>query len=341
MVAETDTVPTLLNKESLPQKICLCTIGTRGDILPFVLIVQALIAKGQDVTVLSNTNWRELFESEGAEFIDIAPQDPPQSARDDLAFFNSSVLPSFRRSFEAIATLRESYRDMSLVYRSGMAGARGAAEVFDLPSMYVMLQPMQMMSTNRPPWPLTGLAQNRLAWLNKKTLIPALYALGELRSPYRKAVDAFRVENGLSKAPLFGGQNFPETRIILLCPDWFAMPQSDWSTDVVCLGFPFNEAQIELDSVIEHFIHMQGSPIVFTPGTGVSDISEMFAVAQALCEDLERPGLFLSRNAEKMHSTSERLITRDYIPLESVLPKACLLVHHGGIGTSDHFSRQI
>ena len=335
MITQTDAVSSHLTNKPLRQKICLCTIGTRGDILPFVLISQALIARGQSVTVLSNANWRELFESKGTEFIDIAPKDPPQSARDDLDFFNSAVLPSFHKTFDAVATLRESNANLSLVYRSGMAGARVAAEVFELPSMNVMLQPMQMKSKDRPPWPLTRLAQNHLAWLNKKTLIPALYALGELRSPYRKIVNAFRVQSGLPKAPLFKGQTFPETHTILLCPDWFAMPQADWGTQIACLGFPFGDNQIMQDSEVEHFIQTQQDlPIVFTPGTGVNDISDLFATAQALCEDLERPGLFLSPSAEKMPNMSERLITRNYVPLESVLSKACLLVHHGGIGTT-------
>jgi len=74
---------------------------------------------------------------------------------------------------------------------------------------------------------------------------------------------------------------------------------------------------------------------VFTPGTGVTDVSAFFAAARHCCAQLGRPGLLLSPGLPVQHRGPDGPIYQlDYLDLELVLPHAALLVHHGGMGTT-------
>ena len=49
-------------------EVIICTLGTRGDIAPFLSLIPRLVSQGTKVWALSNDNWRGDFESAGAVF---------------------------------------------------------------------------------------------------------------------------------------------------------------------------------------------------------------------------------------------------------------------------------
>jgi UDP:flavonoid glycosyltransferase YjiC (YdhE family) len=75
--------------------------------------------------------------------------------------------------------------------------------------------------------------------------------------------------------------------------------------------------------------------MVFTTGTGVYDVEAFFQHARGCCRRLGRRGLFLSPHltASAARAGEASILQVDYLELGLVLPRACLLVHHGGIGT--------
>ena len=199
----------------------LCTLGTRGDIKPLALLSARLIAKGHQVEICTNANWRGLVEGSGARFIEIADPDPPQNGRDDFQFYLSNSLPSFRRSFEHVEQRVRSGAKPVLVYRTNMLGAECAAERFQLRNARVVLQPSAIRSFHRPAWPMTKLVSGPLGWIGRKLLVPLVVIIGERLSPYRAPTAAFRRSVGLP-----GRRPSPsvEDLTLLLCPKWFAFP---------------------------------------------------------------------------------------------------------------------
>jgi rhamnosyltransferase subunit B len=310
-------------------RIVLCTMGTRGDIAPFTALAAELVARGARVTLLANDNWRALAQACGAQFASIAPPDPTQSGRDDFAFFVDNVLPSFRRSFDAIAELRAAGERLVVVHKMGMLGAQCAAEKFGLPSVKVALQPSAIRSARRPAWPLTVLARGRWRAVTRP-LIPAFYLLRELTGRYRPHTNRFRRSVGLRAVPL-GTVNRTEDLTLVMCPPWFAMPQPDWPRGCHCVGFPFPAADA-LDDDTARFVTRHGAPLVFTPGTGVADAAAFFGTAREVCDSLELPAVFLSPRAGE--TDGSRVLTRSFVDLGALLPRARLLFHHGGIGTT-------
>jgi len=317
-----------LNRE---REFVLCTLGTQGDISPFLAIGSALAARGHRVTILSNEHWQDQVAACGAGFAAIAPRDPPQSGRDNFAFFHSNVVPSFHESFRYIEQRVVRGTKVVVLFKAGMLGAQCAAEKLGLRHIKVALQPSAIRSVLRPAWPLTKLAQGRWGALARSTLIPLIYRTTELLGRYRRVTNAYRRAHGLRPVGL-GETNRTEDVLALLCPQWFAMPQSDWPANCRFAGFVFTPAG-ELDAELREFIAARGPPLVFTPGTGVTDTQAFFRMASEVCRALAAPGIFLSG---EMHEQwlAENILCRRYVDLGALLPQARLLLHHGGIGTT-------
>jgi UDP:flavonoid glycosyltransferase YjiC (YdhE family) len=317
-----------LNRE---REFVLCTLGTQGDISPFLAIGSALAARGHRVTILANEHWHDQVAACGAGFAAIAPRDPPQSGRDNLAFFHSNVVPSFHESFRYIEQRVARGSRVVVLFKAGMLGAQCAAEKLGLRHIKVALQPSAIRSVLRPAWPLTKLAQGRWGALARSTLIPLIYRTTELLGRYRRVTNAYRRAHGLRPIGL-GETNRTEDVMLLLCPRWFAMPQSDWPPNCRFAGFAFTPGG-ELDPELREFIAARGPPLVFTPGTGVTDTQSFFRMASEVCRALAAPGIFLSA---EMHDQwlAENILCRRFVDLGALLPRARLLLHHGGIGTT-------
>jgi rhamnosyltransferase subunit B len=312
-------------------RLILCTLGTRGDFQPFASLARRLVAAGHAVDLLTNENWRNAAVETGARYVSIAPADPPQSHRDDFAFFVENTLPSFRRSFEHVAALVSAGVKVALVYRVNMLGMQCAAERFGLSNARVALQPSVIRSYLRPPWPLTRLAIGPLGPLGRHLLIPAIYRLGELFSPYRKLTSAFRRSIGLAVKPLFRDGPVVEDVILMMCPKWFCFAQPDWPDHCAFAGFPDVGAKPEPDASAIEFLRDR-RPIVFTPGTGVADVAAFRARAVLVARTLDRPAVLLSPHVEPIAEAD--VLTLPFVDLGWLLPQCAAIVHHGGIGTT-------
>jgi rhamnosyltransferase subunit B len=197
----------------------------------------------------------------------------------------------------------------------------------------VALQPSVLRSMERPPWPLTQLVQGRLGGVIKRTVIPAIYKFGEIAAAYREHTNRFRNSVGLRRLP-FGASSENEDLFLVLCPDWFAMPQKDWPARSRTTGFLYFDQEYH-DKPLEEFIAANGAPLVFTPGTGVSDIETFFLRAEALCQELQFSGVFLSGALRcYRRQWADRIAVRDHAEMHWLLPRSRMLVHHGGIGTT-------
>jgi rhamnosyltransferase subunit B len=319
---------------SAKPELIFCTLGTRGDFQPFLLLASTLRSRGFPVTILSNGNWRLPSIANGLEFHAIADEDEPQSSRDDYRFFLRSTVPSFRRSFDFIEAKAKEGRKIMLLYRSNMLGAECASERFGIASGRIVLQPSSIKSCERPPWPLSIFTSGPLGWLGRRVMIPAVYAASTLTSRYRTHSNAFRRSVGLAPRSAWQqGERDAADFIMLLCPTWFAMPQRDWPANLYLTGFPL-PAPAEADEAALQFVHARGAPIVFTPGTGVTDTAAFFDRAGAMLARAGHSGIFLSRHVPERYKGDPAILCRDYLDLSAILPHAMALVHHGGIGSA-------
>jgi len=90
---------------------------------------------------------------------------------------------------------------------------------------------------------------------------------------------------------------------------------------------------------LEEFLSSGAPPIVFTPGTGHQHAARYFNTALKALKRLGRRGLFITPHAAQLpDSLPSSVMWQAHVPFASLLPRAAVVVHHGGIGiTADAF----
>ena len=75
--------------------------------------------------------------------------------------------------------------------------------------------------------------------------------------------------------------------------------------------------------------------MVVTPTSEARKSRAFFAAAVGACRKLGRRSLLLTRYREQLPADLPAgAFHADYLPFSRVLPRACALVHHGGVGTA-------
>lgn len=86
---------------------------------------------------------------------------------------------------------------------------------------------------------------------------------------------------------------------------------------------------------MEEFLGEGEPPIVFMLGTLNTAAKDFFIESVAICERLNRRGVFLSKDSSQIPKTLPVSVRYwSYISFSRLLPHAALLIHHGGIGTT-------
>jgi UDP:flavonoid glycosyltransferase YjiC (YdhE family) len=203
-----------------------------------------------------------------------------------------------------------------------------------------VLAPISFLSAYDPPVPPFW------SWLVQlKRLGPGFMkvALQAARHAYKPAtIYKLREELGVPDYgnPVFEGQHSP-TRVLALFSPLFAEPHPDWPPHTRFAGFPFYDAATgtRLSDELQNFLDDGPPPIVFTLGSSAVWVArDFFQQSVAAAKALGRRAILVigdERNlpSEPLPST---ILAVDYAPFELLLPRSCLMIHHGGIGTTSH-----
>jgi rhamnosyltransferase subunit B len=323
--------------------VILATVGTDGDVFPYVGLAVALRARGHRVTLAIPEPYRARAGALGIEFhplVTDAEVDRFLSDPDLWHPLRSGIMaawwggPMISRQFEAIAALT-SEPDSVLVANPGVLAARLVQEKLGTPTASLLLQPGLVPSIFDPPKLPVGLP------------IPAWLPL-PLRRIYWLGLDAFgyaviapslnRARANLGLPPvrrIFRWWLSPEL-VIGLFPPWYAAPQPDWPPQLRLAGFGrFDGAQESLPDDVRKFCEAGSPPIAFTLGTGMRHAADFFRTAVAACDTLGARGLLLTKYPDMIPPRlSARVRHCAFAPFRELLPLCRAVVHHGGIGTT-------
>jgi len=336
--------------------VLLTSIGTAGDIYPFVGLGIALRQRGHRVTLLINEHFKSLVTDNKLEFAALGSAEEYHKALVDSEEYQKSLRhPRFWKQLEGVKTLvqsicetmREQYDVVTKHYHPGDTvvvasgagfGARVAQEKLGIPLATVVLQPAALRSAHNMPrvagaphlprWLPT--AFKRLVFRFADVILDRLFHASE--------VNAFRAQFGLPPVRrLMKEWWLSPQRVITLFPDWFCERQPDWPQSLRMTGFPLYDGSANrstLSPEVESFLSEGGPPIVFTPGSGMMHGHEFFLAGAKACELLGVSGIFLTRHLDQLPRRLPDSVRHfAYVPMGQLLPRSSALVHHGGIGT--------
>ena len=329
-------------------RIVLNTFGSFGDIHPYMAIAMELQRRGHQPVIATMPIYREKIEGAGLEFAPVRP-DVPQPREQDREFIEKLMQPMTGPRFlieEVIfAAVRDSYADLLqavdgadlLVTHPAAPAGPLVGRKTGLPWVSTVLAPFSFYSAYDPPVPPFW------QWTKKLHVLgPGImgFLLRLSKSTYKaKAIADFRDELGLEDTgnPMFEGQHSP-TLVLALFSAVFGKPQPDWPKQTRVTGFCFYDGHHEtrMPDELVRFTDSGAPPVIFTLGSSAVWVArDFFEESIDAAKRLGRRAVLLigdERNLPRL--LPEGIIAVDYVPYQSILPRACAVVHHGGVGTT-------
>ena len=332
-------------------RILLATLGSLGDLHPYIAVGRALLALGQQVRIATSSDYRARVEAAGLEFAPLAPSivelgDPEQIAR---RFFDRWHGPQRLMAEMVTAPLPRAYSDL----RAAVEGVSVAvshpitpalpliAEKRGLPWLSSVLAPYSLFSSTDPSL-IPG-----FEWLQRLPRFggwPHCLMLDFVRASIRRwelPLHALRAELGLPAfkgALLMDGQFSPRGTLALFDPT-LATPQPDWPARTFVCGAALHDAQDpeattgRSDGALEQFLAAGPAPVVFALGSSAVWLArDYWRHAIAACRILDVRGVLLTAEPLQLRLPSN-IVAFDYLPYSRVFSRAAAVVHQAGVGT--------
>jgi rhamnosyltransferase subunit B len=326
-------------------KILLPTLGSAGDVHPVIALALSLQRRGHRATVLTNPLFQPLIEQLGLGFLPVGTIEDAEQALADPDLWHARkgfgvvarriMLPAITQIYRLI----EAHADAStVVAASGICfGARIAQERLGVPTASVHLQPALIRSfIDQGMVGNVRIAASHPMWFKRG--IFRLLDWAVIDRPLKKPLNEFRATLGLVPITrvLNGWVHSPQC-VIGFFPQWFASPQPDWPPQTHLVGFPLwdgGDGTLPVSGAAQEFIDAGAAPIIFTPGSAASSMDRYFRESIEAARRLGVRAMLISNfPAQIPNDLPEGIRAFGYLPFSRVLPRAALLVYHGGIGT--------
>ncbi|MDR4305276.1 glycosyltransferase family 1 protein [Chelatococcus sambhunathii] len=326
-------------------RILVVSLGTYGDVLPFIGLAAEMRRRGHDVTLGGAERFRAASERAGVPFSTVMSDTQYAEVFEHPSFWRpvAGALRLFRAMPSFLAPVydfieRENKSGDTLVVASHLAlGARVAEDALAVPTASVHLTPIMLVSRHvGPRTPVVGAPRWLPAWLQWK-LQTGVYThfIAPLLLP---GLNEFRASKGLPPLKKIRKWWHPRRRMLLMFPDWFAAEQPDWPRQVRQIDFPradlFGAEQAALDPRLEAFLAAGDPPVAVTFGSARQSTDKLYRAAIEASRRLGRRCLVLSQQELPPSAEGDdRVFFSRYAPLSAVLPRCAALIHHGGVGT--------
>ena len=332
------------------KRIVLNTWGSFGDVHPYLAIALELRARGHRPVIATMEVYREKIGAAGLELAPVRPNIPqPKEQSPELIekimeprsgprfLMEEIVYPAVRDAYEDLLVAVQG-ADILITHPAAPAGPLVGRKT-GTPWISTVLAPLSFFSVYDPPIPPV------MQWTTKlfKFLGPRFLKLffDVMKSEYKaKPVAEFRTELGLSDYgnPMFDGQHSP-LRVLALFSKIFGAPQPDWPPQTEITGFCFYHGDPTLPPELSDFLDSGPPPIVFTLGSSAVWVGrEFYRESIKAAKELGQRAVLLIGD-ERNHPGGvlpDNMIAVDYVAYDSLMPRASVVVHHGGVGTTSH-----
>ena len=334
-------------------RIVLSNIGTFGDINPLVAIALELKRRGH-VPVMALPNvYRPKIEPLGLEFRAVRPDiDPTNNVLVEMVYdvkhgtehgLRDFLFPALRQTYDDLtaAATEPARADLLLLGELNYAGPLVAEKTGIKWASYV-LAPLSFFSAFDPPvlppYPKLARADRVVPGYGRLIWNLARFASRAWPQP----IYALRRELGLPRGtnPLFDAKHSPEL-VLALFSRVLGTEQKDWPAHTLITGFCFYDSDAgnaALPAHLEKFVAEGEAPVVFTLGSAaVLAAGDFYEVSAEAARQLGvRAVLLIGTDARNrpQQALPETICVAEYAPYSALLPKARMVVHQGGVGTT-------
>ena len=324
-------------------RITMLTIGSTGDVRPYILLGLELQSRGHNITIATFSRFREMIEKEGIHFFPLSG---------DAEKLMSSIMSPSSSGITYLSRLEKSIKSVAPQLIQDMADSCASAdamicnffgsvyysiaEKYNIPCIQTHFFPMDP-TRNQP---ISSVRHQHLgAVLNESTYRVGYLLISTVEKHY---LTTWKKKNGVSlrhikSLPDYRAGNHPIPVIYAVSP--LIMPRpADWNSHIQMSGFWFDESPVSWSppADLESFLSREPvAPIYigFCSMTGHSMNRVMAIVLHTLHSSGTRAIVNLGWSGQQLRSNHAVYFT-NYISHDWLFPRVRAVVHHGGAGTT-------
>ncbi|HUA91980.1 MAG TPA: glycosyltransferase [Terracidiphilus sp.] len=334
-------------------RIVLSNIGTFGDINPLIAIALELKRRGHTPVMTFPAVYRPKIVPLGLEFHELRPDiDPTNTLLVEMVYdvnkgtetgLRKFLFPALRDTYADLldAATKPVRADLLLLGELNYAGPL-VAEVTGIPWASYVLAPFSFFSAFDPPvlppYPRLARADKVVPGMGRGIRRLARFVTRHWPEP----IYELRRELGLPMGPnpIFDAKHSPNL-VLALFSHVLGVEQKDWPAHTLITGFCFYDSDAgnaHLPPNLEEFLAAGEPPVVFTLGSAAvlaaGDFYELSA--RAAMRLGIRAVLLIGNDPRNRPQTAlpESICVAEYAPYSALFPRAKLVVHQGGVGTT-------
>jgi UDP:flavonoid glycosyltransferase YjiC (YdhE family) len=334
-------------------RIVLSNIGTFGDINPLIAIALELKRRGHAPVMAVPAVFEPKIAPLGLEFHAVRPDiDPEDTHQAEMIYdvrkgtergLREFLFPVLRQTYDDLldAATKPERADLLLLGELNYAGPL-VAEVTGIKWASYVLAPLSFFSAFDPPVlpPYPRLARADKAVPGFGRVIRRLARFVSRKWP--QPIYDLRAELGLAKGanPLFDAKHSPYL-VLALFSRVLGTEQKDWPENTKITGFCYYDSDAgngALPPHLEEFLADGPVPVVFTLGSAAVLVAGRFFEfsARAAIKLGVRAVLLIGTDPRNrpQKALPETICVAEYAPYSKLLPRAALVVHQGGVGTT-------
>lgn len=327
-------------------RITILTVGSRGDVQPFVALGNGLDAAGHDVTVSTGVNFESFVTEQGLDYhpiqADYQALMESEEGRDivngspitAMKYMSSTIIPMMRDMMEDVWDAAQG-TDAIVFHPKVMVGA-DLSEALDVPA--VLATPIPLVSPTGA-FPAPGVTTTDMgAWLNRKTYTSLRYAT----LPFHRAINRWRRDTlGLDGRSLFrdpfalDGEPLP---VLYGFSPNVVPPPGDWPETTHATGYWFLDGADDWTPPADlvDFLDDGDTPVYVGFGSMAGRDAERTTrvVFEALRRADRRAVVVTGWGGLQPSDVPDRVYVAESVPHDWLFPRMDAVVHHGGVGTT-------
>ncbi|XZE32437.1 glycosyltransferase [Pirellulaceae bacterium SH501] len=339
-------------------RVLLATVGSRGDVQPFVALAMGLRDAGHTVAICTCPKFREFVVGHGIEFLHLddgllrlLESDLGRKLLQNLTGV-VGLLKTMPRVIKQIGPIQkrmvddcwaavETFRPDAIVFHSKLFCVPSFAAVRNIPAILTMFCPLLVPTGDFPLFgPSLGSTWNRGTYRIARW-ITAAGTRGYMRD-WRSRFDKAGASNASSPSRVSTSKSVP---VMHAYSETLSSRPADWPDAAMVSGYwfmPQDNLDGNLDRVpwkpsseLVEFLRQGPAPVYFGFGSMAGDSARITRnILSAISKTDLRAVLATGWGGIDLVPRSEKVFVIDSVPHEWLFPQMAAVVHHGGAGTT-------
>jgi sterol 3beta-glucosyltransferase len=318
---------------NMGKRILIPTMGTRGDIQPYIVLAKELNKAGFNTIIATHPCWRSLVEDNNVEFISIGPdidiEYEAAAIRGKSSNWILGAIKTMKFMFKIIEgsshQIKDLCKDVSLVVASHSHIGAAEAEASNIPFISVTLQPSFLPKTLEP--------KSKSKILTEK--VSGFFINPFMVGPYNK------IRKNLNLKPVKSFDKLLSPHLNVIPISQLVYPRDKfWEEKNRVVGYWFEEDMNDYEPAedLKAFISSGEKPVVISLGAMGFESGEERNKLDALINSINSTGMRAVlqgfNKTLKNYSLPENVISVGSIPHSWLFKQAYCVIHHGGFGTT-------